>query len=124
MRTCVQCGIQLVTRGVWAAMTPAERKASGASKHRGRGLCSLCQDRARRAGTLIDHERSLGDRDIVLDEAVAQMEAGLRYANIPARLGISHCALTVMVKRARDAGDERAIRLHNHNPHARDRTPR
>jgi hypothetical protein len=96
------------------SLTPGER--AGVRAHRGRGLCSLCYDRAWRDGTLIDHERRSTPSDLLLDEALWLVEErGLRYRDLPQAFGMTREAFTRAVRRGVQRGDHRAVALANLN---------
>lgn len=58
---CSQCTDTMVARITWDEWTPEQRKAArarGEARVASRGLCSRCDAAARKAGTIIDHERA------------------------------------------------------------------
>lgn len=102
---CHGCPWPLVRARGAAAEVPR-----GWRRHRGRGLCWPCYDRARKTGDLIDHGRVSRTRDEVLDDVALLREQGItRHVDVAARIGISVGALEKHLMRGRRAGDPRAF---------------
>lgn len=108
---CRVCHRSLVARTVWRSVTAGERKAllaQGMAVHHGRGLCSTDYNQARKAGTLIDFERTQVPRDLVLEEwllgADRSRSDAYNVRMLAPRLGMTEHALEQAVVRLRNAG--------------------
>jgi len=106
---CVECSCKIMADQARRKLPPAER--AQVRSHRGRGLCSRCYSVARKAGTLLDVERTTVDRDTFLEDAhMLVIEQGFdRASTIAERLNMSKDAVTKALLRGARAGDERAI---------------
>jgi hypothetical protein len=113
---CVSCAHPMVSDQLWRQIPKADRPASGLRAHRGRGLCSACQARARREGTLIDFETI--HIDAMLEDAmIVVFECDVRQGPAVAeRLGMTQDAFAKALRRAAARGDERAIKIRRHLP--------
>lgn len=82
-------------------------------RHDGRGLCSVCYHRRRR-----EFQGRLNmPRDAVLDEVAFAIEGGERNLDRLADwVGLSRDALTLALRRAERAGDERAREIRSKLP--------
>ncbi len=89
-RTCVVCGKPMVPCN-WR---PAP---AGFVHHACRGLCSVCRGRARKDGTVIDHERSSRSWEELREElqALEGQPAGV----IAERLGMKPSAIAAALRR-------------------------
>lgn len=88
----------------------------------GRGLRTSCHRRHTRAGTLIDFPcQKWWSSDAQLDlyrRRVTGAPLGISRAHIAKDIGMSVKALDKMLQRARQRGDERAVRLPRADPMA------
>ncbi|WP_133850841.1 hypothetical protein [Labedaea rhizosphaerae] len=77
--------------------------ARAGERHKGRGLCGPCYSAARRAGTLLDYERTYRPADEVLDDlAVLRIRTpGITYRQAAEQLGMTRDALVQVVVRDR-----------------------
>lgn len=101
VRRCRQCKYPVVPQG--------HRPPPGWRAHNGRCLCEWCYKDADAAGELVDFERTTRSRDEVLDEWLLLREQGCSRAQAAERLGMTFDAFDRAWRRARKAGDERAL---------------
>lgn len=83
--------------------------SEGHRRHDGRGLCSSCYAAARQSGELIEHERVTRPRDEVLEDWAILRAQGHTLTQAAPRIGIPYGSLRDAVRRARLAGDPRAL---------------
>lgn len=116
--TCRSCSREVVPQPLWRRLSAEERV--GRTLHRGRRLCTTCWDRAARNGTLEDVPLQVRRRAELLEDVEFLIETGVRQPDqIAERLHVSRDALTLALRRAARAGDERAARIRSMVPWTR-----
>lgn len=88
---CKSCGREMIPHYLWRQLPASAKKALLPTHARqcGRGICTRCTARHRKAGTLIDFELTrLTHRDIMDEYDMLSRTQGFTDAQIADRLGI------------------------------------
>ena len=113
---CIECGHAMMAQKQYEKATVAER--AGRRRHRGRGLCSACQARARRAGTLIDYERATLAKDEFVEEVyMLVFDRGVKtFKDLGTALGMTSDGVGQGLRVAARAGNEKAALIRSRLP--------